>query len=691
VGGNFFLDQRTYVQAVSDSAAPERPGGPLAELVELIGDGALPLVADMDPYLLGATPSAFGRAGEYGKRDPYVPRTQNDVDARLAQALGGDRMVLVVGPSKAGKTRTLFEAVRHVAPPARLLAPLPGVFAQIAAHPEYRQIRDQVVLWLDDLDRFLIHADPLTPALLARLRKRDGPTVVVATLRAEAWERLHRDAGALNRDTRMLLEQAAEIQLTTTSKDPAERAAAARAYPNVRLDAGLGAELAGAPALLRRYENTRSGDPLQRAVIEVVIDWARVGRPGPIAEPVLAELAADRFRSRCPELVVTEAHVADAIRVARTPSVGTGGVAPLATSLLGDQVRGYRPFDYLVAADDGQTHTPRPIPEGFWENATREASPDDLFAIGVAAHQGGHMSEAVKAFRLAAHAGRTDAMYALGVEFAYYCKPRDVPAAHNWWVKAAAARDTNAMTALGVLSANQWDPDLPSARAWYEKAAAGGNPVAMYNLGVLFGEQWDPPDLPQARAWYEKAAAADNTNAMYNLGVLFGEQWDPPDLPAARAWYEKAAAAGDTRAMYNLGVVFTKRWDPPDLPRARDWWEKAAAGGDTGAMYNLGALFAEGWNPPDLPAARRWFEAAAAAGDVGAMYSLGVLLTKLWHPPDLPAACYWYDRAAAAGNRDAMIDLAVLLAARSDSADESITRNWFNKVAARLGGKKKAR
>jgi hypothetical protein len=55
---------------------------------------------------------ALRRPDSYGDRDPYVSRSGQDIDTRLRTALKPARMVLVVGPSKVEKTRTVSEAIR---------------------------------------------------------------------------------------------------------------------------------------------------------------------------------------------------------------------------------------------------------------------------------------------------------------------------------------------------------------------------------------------------------------------------------------------------------------------------------------------------------------------------------------------------------------------------------------------------
>ena len=278
--------------------------------------------------------------------------------------------MVLVGPSKAGKTRTAFEAIRRTLPDARLAAPRPGQLRALATHSRWKTSSDPLVVWLDDLHRFITHAAPLTPAVLAALHHRPGPVTVIATLRSEQRDRLRGDDGELTRDTRMLLDAARIIEMAATSADPDETAAAAAAYPGLRQHAGLAAELAGAPALLTRYRDAIHADPALAAVMQVVIDWARVGRPDPIPEPTLVSITRQTIWDRRPDLDVTDDDLHTAIRTARKPPVGAGQVAMLITHRLDDPgTRGYRPFDYLVAADDGQDgpHPARAIPDIVWD------------------------------------------------------------------------------------------------------------------------------------------------------------------------------------------------------------------------------------------------------------------------------------------------------------------------------------
>lgn len=69
-------------------------------------DGRLPRLSELSPYRLGVSPSRYG-SEDQRSADPYVRRS---ADAELDRALRNRPFVLVVGDSKAGKSRTAYEA-----------------------------------------------------------------------------------------------------------------------------------------------------------------------------------------------------------------------------------------------------------------------------------------------------------------------------------------------------------------------------------------------------------------------------------------------------------------------------------------------------------------------------------------------------------------------------------------------------
>ena len=642
-------------------------------------EGQLLRVSELNPYTLGASPSEFGSAGTYGQRDEYVPR---DTDEALAAALDSHAQVVLVGPSKAGKTRTAFEAIRQHSRwgKALLAAPQPGSVDQLSSHPALSSL-DPLVIWLDELDRFLAPGGELVPALVGSLLGRPGPTVLLASLRSGQRQRLDRD-GELAPDVRMVLDNLTSIDLASTSADPGEQARAVAIYPQLgSRPEGLAEMLASAPELLGIYQQGADDDPALHFLIRAAVNWVRCGLARPVPEADLLALGRLALTEGQPGLDLADDELGEALGRACQPR-GAAQAALLDAVDLDDGSRGYWPFEYLVAADEGQQGSVRPIAESTWLSLLERVTDGDAFGLSFAALAHGQVPVAIVASHRAAEAGNTGAQYTLGVLLADRLEPPEMAAALGWYAKAAEAGHIAAQYDLGMLLADRLDPpEIAAARTWYTMAAEAGHTAAQYDLGVLLADRLDPPDLAEARAWYTKAAEAGHTAAQYNLGVLLADRLDPPDLAEARAWYTKAAEAGHTSAQYNLGVLLATLLDPPDLAAARIWYTQAAEAGHTSAQYNLGMLLADRLDPPDLAAARIWYTQAAQAGHPGAQYNLGVLLADRLDPPDLAEARTWYTQAAEAGHTIAQYNLGLLLADRLDPPDLAAARIWYTQAA----------
>jgi hypothetical protein len=117
----------------------------------------------MDPYDLGVRPTvAATEADGAGKLPAYVGRS---ADADVDEAFGRSRLLVITGHAGAGKTRTALEALRRHVPDALVVYPenaqglnavLHAGLAQVLSDRRHRsQTPEHVVLWLDDLDRFL--------------------------------------------------------------------------------------------------------------------------------------------------------------------------------------------------------------------------------------------------------------------------------------------------------------------------------------------------------------------------------------------------------------------------------------------------------------------------------------------------------------------------------------------------------
>ncbi|MFI7531446.1 tetratricopeptide repeat protein [Nocardia salmonicida] len=635
----------------------------MIDLVDVRGVGdKLPLVGELDPYQLKATPSAFGDSTNHGVDDPYVPRTHAEVDQRVVSALGEDRLVVLVGPSKAGKTRTLFESVRRELPSARVVVPEPRSLADLPGCGQYRDHPDTLVVWLEDLDEFTRADRSLTPRLLAALTARRARTVVVATLRSEEYDKM-RAGGEFARDIRTVFEQAIRIELAPTSASPVEQAAAALLYPSLDLTRyGLAEMLVGAPALLEHYRSDRRQGRVSTqiaafaAVVGVVIDWARIGRSDRIPEERVIDLARDVIDTRFSAYNVTDDDLAAAIAAARLPFEGAGDTTAIDSKWLTDpRTRGYRPFDYLIAADD---IIDRPIPDIYWHRATTDAEAEVRNEVGASAYYRGLHTTAETMFRHAVDLGDTGAMRNLGV----LLEGRgDLDDAENWYRRAAELGHTDAMNNLGVLLEGRGD--LGDAENWYQRAAELGHTDAITNLGVLLA---DRGILDDAENWYCRAAELGGTSSMHNLGVLLEGRGDLDD---AENWYRRAAELGHTDAITNLGVLLANR---SGLGDAENWWRHAADLGHTTATYNVGVLLAKRGEREE---AENWYQRAAGNGHTSAMYNLGLLLADRG---DLGDAENWWRRAAGNGETDAMRALGLLLWERGELGD---AENWWRHAA----------
>ena len=103
---------------------------------------------------------------------PYV---QREAQPEVAKEVGPNRAVLLVGHSMAGKTRLAAEIIRLHYPDHSILVPESGKAVQALVAGKWDPAG--VVVWLDDLERFL-GADGLTVGLLHNLTS--GRAIVTA-------------------------------------------------------------------------------------------------------------------------------------------------------------------------------------------------------------------------------------------------------------------------------------------------------------------------------------------------------------------------------------------------------------------------------------------------------------------------------------------------------------------------------
>ena len=612
---------------------------------DCLGADGMPLrVADAALGAFGIKPA--GIEGE----PPYLDYVPRDCDPDLQSALAGTptdhRMVLVVGGSAGGKSRSAAEMTRHLFGHYRLLCPRQGSLSALA-ELEGTDFRDSVV-WLDDVERYdeRTFRDAID-RLLA------GGAVVVATIRRTEFEaRMPRKeirnqlGDALNNPTlvveinwpvkwspnelALVREHVADPSLlrwTTTGNSPSSWVVAG-------------------PALVGKLRSAEADDerPSRYALMRAVLDWYRTGISRPVPKATASELTSAYLTQQAESY-----DLVDSFDWAFEPVMGAGRLTAQALLTELSDGTGIAVHDYVQDAD---SRTQRPhIPDQVWGAALDHASSDDQrAAIGISGALQGHLDVAARAWIPLANNGDTEVM----ANLLLVLKDSDPDEARIWGEAAALAGNTVAMFNLGFLLA-ETAPD--ESRSWYEKAAAGGNTGAMINLAVMLKDA--EPD--RARRWLDSAVDAGSVDAMNDLALLLYS----PEPEEARQLWERAAEAGSPEAMTSLGRILVDT----EHDRARHLWEEAAEQDYVPAMYNLGLLLQQ----TEPGEATRWLLQAAAAGSPQARTRLGVLAVAT--APEESHALW--ESAAGAGDVSAMLNLWFLL--RDSEPDQA--RSWLEAAA----------
>src|SRR5690606_36623361 len=140
----------------------------------------------------------------------------------------------------AGKTRTLYEALRVVVPKWRLILPMSGAQVNELAAADVDLSR--TVVWLNDIPTFL-GAEGLTAATVRRLlADRERPVLLVGTIWPDLFDALTRPAATdgtqqdLGRDAREILSVlATRFDLTSDFSRHEQERARALAHHDPRL------------------------------------------------------------------------------------------------------------------------------------------------------------------------------------------------------------------------------------------------------------------------------------------------------------------------------------------------------------------------------------------------------------------------------------------------------------------------
>jgi TPR repeat protein/transcriptional regulator with XRE-family HTH domain len=616
----------------------------------------LPRVDACDPRRLGVHASITlptrGKTAAPGRQLPELPRyVPRDVDEEVREAVtdaaGQGGLVLVVGSSSTGKTRTAYEAVNAELPGWRLFHP--ADVEELAAAVTSRQLsRGGVVVWMDEAQHYLADPNRLTISAVRVLLDPDEPVVVMATMWPQWYEQFTAappsEPGArdLHWHARQILTTMARvIRLAEFSQGERARAASLTGEdPRLEIalqDPNFGPTqvLAGAPQLVDRWEHAT--DPYAKAVMTAAIDLRRLGHLAPLPADLLCAAVPGYLTARQRATAASD-WLAAAIAYATKELHGaTAALVPVAGPRMGE-VGGYVVADYLL--QHGQTiRQVVPPPGSMWDSAAAHAiDSDDRVRLAREAVSRRLYRHAVRLITPAAEAGNTEAMRTLTIWLSLVGHRDEM---HKWLSRTVDAGDPSALVWLA--SALDEAGQRQEAEEMLRELAADGQPTGMWELARLLdraGRGQEAEDLLRGMA------EDGDADAMWELVERLEQRGRGPK---AEGWLRRMADDGDVLAMLELAQLL--EWTA-GAEEAIGWLRRAAERGNGEAMLELARLLERTCHAEE---AEGWLRHAAEGGDFEVMIRLR---QQRGRDQRLEG---WLRHAAETGNGQAMLELAGLL------------------------------
>ena len=315
----------------------------------------------------------------------YVPRDADadghGVRAQVAAAEQRGGFVLLVGGSSVGKTRCAAEAVKELLPDWWLVHPAgPGEVAALAAAQPRR-----IVVWLDELQRYLDGEQGLTGGVVRTLLNAPHPVVIIGTIwpdwyaaytalpapgGADPHARERADPHAWEREVLDLADVVRiDSEFSPAEQDRTRTAAARDRRLAVALETagyGLTQTLAAAPQLVARWQDARTAAPYAWAVLTAALDAARLGARAPLSRDFL-RAAAPGYLTGQQQAEAPKKWFKQARAYATAKLHGAAAALTPVGSDIG-QVDGYTVADYLIQHASRERHSAR-VPASTWDAA----------------------------------------------------------------------------------------------------------------------------------------------------------------------------------------------------------------------------------------------------------------------------------------------------------------------------------
>jgi hypothetical protein len=335
--------------------------------------GQLPRLSKLSDSALGVTPTRYSIGGHA----PYVPR--RDYDAKIRELLQRPGppypFVVVWGDTKAGKSRTLAEALRTalVGDPVVVLpkdGPALRDLSQLGLKVPAE--RAPAVVVIDDLSP--TDLESLTSDVLDDVTRW---AVIASTMTAQRRAQVLETGSEIRAAGRAALEdRALQFELPSDPPTGPEREEAERLYPAEHFEGSIAETLVGSRELVARYKASRDTNPGACAVLRAAVDCLRAGLLRPVTEAELFRLFPIYLRAVRVDLDPSHKRFLDGLHWASRPIASQ--VSLLRPIDSGHGAPSWRIFDHVATIDDGfDMHPPRPVPPELWDVLITAITPED--------------------------------------------------------------------------------------------------------------------------------------------------------------------------------------------------------------------------------------------------------------------------------------------------------------------------
>ncbi|MCD7440989.1 serine protease [Streptomyces lincolnensis] len=668
------------------------------ELAAILGTGSMVPCASVDPYQIGVFPSDIAHAAN--AQLPYVPRV---IDQDLRALLSDEdaleacmRLVVVRGAPKAGKSRTLFEALKSTHPTRPLLAlrtplesdpdsPAHRPLAVLLQQPADRlcDSTEPPIVWIDDAQRHFQRG--FTSDNLRQLCARIPGVIIAATLHDSAMDAIAELDEPLARLLRVASRCSALAPVLTTEETERARALyRLRDAPNLHLQR-LPEFFAAVNILQDRYRFHQHDQPIGIAIVRAAVVWRRTRLPAVIDQISLLELAKDALAQSFPNREITKAAFRAGLAWA-THEVAA--FASLLRKVPYTDPPAYEAFDAIAEwiADEEPT-----VPPHIWSYLETRTTPETALWFATAAKAAGQTAIAQRLYGELIRRRHDDASTAALFLSSLLEDEGDEEGARAARQQAIdltpPTEDPN--TAFNLAIVLKQSGHTEEALIAFQRIIDSHHPdmapiaaLAAINIGELLGESGNTEG---AQAAFQRAIDLGQPQAAFYLGNLLAPTGD---TQAARTAFQTVidselpgfapsaaiqlglllAGIGDVQGAQTAyaTAIEMARAVTPDMDGwtdlARDTYEPAAA-------YNLGNLL---YRAGDWEGAREAYQQAIDTQEAEyappACLNLGILLSDTGNLQEARAA---YETAIELAHAEysprAALNLGTLLATTEDT------------------------